>query len=147
MAKKQKITRKKLLKEPDEFITTTGRLIRWSRRHQTLLLGVGGAFFIVLIAIVGFRYMANRAENKAFGLISQALATYESRKNTENAAAAYQEVKKEFETVLKKYKHTTAARMAGVVFADLCLKAGDTGRAITLYEHALNALPQESTLT
>ena len=147
MAKKRKITRKKLLKEPDEFITTTGRLIAWSRKHQAALLYGAGAFFVVLIGIAGFRYMASRAENNAFRLISQTVANYEAHKNTENAAAAYQEVKHDFETIIKRYNHRKAARLARMIFADLSLKAGNTDQAIALYERVLKALSQESTLT
>jgi tetratricopeptide (TPR) repeat protein len=145
MAKKTKVTRKKLLKEPDEFITTTGRLIRWSQRYQTQLSYALGAFFIVLVAIAGLRYFANQAENTAFQLLSQATIKYESSLNVIGPEKAYQDVKADFEHILNKYKRKEGGKMARVVFANISYEAGNPDQAIMLYEQALTSLGKEKT--
>ena len=45
MAKQKRVTRKQLLKEPDEFITTTGRIIAWGRKYTRQVAYAAGAFF------------------------------------------------------------------------------------------------------
>jgi tetratricopeptide (TPR) repeat protein len=144
MAKKTKVTRKKLLKEPDEFITTTGRLIRWAQQYQTQLSYAVAAFFILLVAIAGFRYFANQAENNAFQLLSQAMLKYESM-NAKGPEKAFQEVKEDFEHILNKYKHKEGGKMARVVYAKINYEAGNPDQAILFYEQALNDLGKEKT--
>jgi len=44
------VTRKELLKEPDEFITTTGSVMKWIRENPRRF-GVGLAVIIVILAL------------------------------------------------------------------------------------------------
>jgi tetratricopeptide (TPR) repeat protein len=143
MAKKARVTRKKLLKEPDEFITTTGRFIQWSRHYQTQLSYAVGAFFILLAAIAGLRYFSNQAENKAFELLSQATHTYESRLKAVGPEKAYQEVKEAFEYILNNYKRKTGGKMARLIYADISYNAGNADQAVLFYEQALKDLAKE----
>jgi tetratricopeptide (TPR) repeat protein len=145
MTKKTRVTRKKLLKEPDEFITTTGRLIRWSQRYQAQLTYAVGAFFILLLAIAGFRYFGNQAENTAFQLLNQATEKYESSLKAIGPEKAYQEVKEDFEYILKKYKRKEGGKMARIVYANISYEAGNPDQAIRFYGQALNDLGKEKT--
>lgn len=142
MAKHKRVTRKKLLKEPDEFITTTGRLIQWGQKHQKILTYVAGAFFILLAVIAGVRYLANQAENTAFRLLNQAVVKYESSLPGMGAEKAYQAVKEDFESLLSGYKRKQGAKMARVVYAKICYEAGNLDRAVQLYEKALADLKE-----
>ena len=146
MAKKRRVTRKKLLKEPDEFITTTGRLIRWSQKYQRHLSYAVGAFFVLLVAIAGFRYFANQAENTAFQLLSQATIKYQNSLKAIGPEKAYQEVTKDFEYILNKYKHKEGGKLARVVYANISYEAGDPDQAILFYEQALSDLGKEKSL-
>jgi tetratricopeptide (TPR) repeat protein len=146
MAKKRRVTRKKLLKEPDEFITTTGRLIRWSQQYQKQLSYAVAAVFVSLVAIAGFRYFANQAENTAFQLLNQATVKYESRLNAVGPEKAYQETKEDFEYILNKYKRKHGGKLACVVFANINYDAGNPDQAILLYEQALKVQGKESSL-
>jgi len=58
MAKKR-VTRKQLLKEPDEFITFTGKLIRFGRAHHKELTYAVCAVFIIVIAFAAVRYFSS----------------------------------------------------------------------------------------
>ena len=142
----KKVTRKKLLKEPDEFITTTGRLIRWARQYRTLLTVAASAFFVILIAIAGFRYLANQAENRAFTLLGQAVIKYENLTNSMGPEKAYPAVKEDFMYIINKYKNKQGGKMAGLFFANLSLEAGSTDPAILLYERALKDWEYEASL-
>jgi tetratricopeptide (TPR) repeat protein len=147
MAKKQKVTRKKLLKEPDEFITTTGRLIRWSRNYQMPLMYTAIAFFVILTAIAGLRYFSNQAENKAFTLLSQAVNTQEKLLNASGPEKTYEEMKDAYESLLRKYKNKQGAKIARLIYANLSLDAGNADQAILLYESALKDFERETSFT
>ena len=60
MARKR-VTRKQLLKEPDEFISFTGKLIQFSRQHDREITYAVSAFFIIVVALAAFRFFSNRA--------------------------------------------------------------------------------------
>lgn len=143
---KNRVTRKKLLKEPDEFITTTGRIIQWGQKHQQTLTYAAGAFFVLLAVIAGWRYFANQSENTASQLLSQAVVKYESSLPNMGAETAYQAVKADFESLLSRYKRKEAAKMGRVVFAKICYEAGMLDQAVNLYGKALADVEDDNTL-
>jgi tetratricopeptide (TPR) repeat protein len=136
MAKKR-VTRKQLLKEPDEFMTFTGKLIQFGRKHDKQLTYAAFAFFVMIIGLTAFRFFSNRAENTASDLLRQAMQKYETMRNDTDAARAYAETKPDFEHILDKYASKHAGKMAGVIYANLSYDAGETDTAIQLYENAL----------
>ena len=138
MAKQKRVTRKQLLKEPDEFITTTGRIIRWGQQYTRQVAYAAGALLILLVVIAGYRYFSNSAENKAFLLLDQAVVKYETQKSGMDALAAYEGARQDFEYIIGKYDNTEGGKLATVVFAGISYDAGDAERAIQLYEAALN---------
>ena len=142
MAKKR-VTRKQLLKEPDEFITFTGKLIQFGRQHEKELTYAACAFFIIIIAVAAFRFFGNRAENTASNLLSQAMQKYETLRNDADAEKAFAETRPDFEYVLETYAHKPAGKMAAVIFANLCYDVGETDAAIKLYEKALGDIDEE----
>jgi predicted negative regulator of RcsB-dependent stress response len=137
MAKKR-VTRKQLLKEPDEFITFTGKLIQFGRKYDKQITYAACAFFIVIIVLAALRFFSNRAENTASDLLRQAMQKYETLRNDTDAAQAYMKTKPDFENILEKYANKHAGKMAGVVYANLSYEAGETDIAIQLYEKALD---------
>ena len=145
MAKQKRVTRKQLLKEPDEFITTTGRIIRWGRQYTRQVAYAVGAFLLFLVVITGYRYYANSSENRAFSLLDQAVGNYESKKTGMDALAAYEGVREEFETIIRKYDNTEGGKLATVVFAGISYDVGDAERAIQLYEAALTYFEKDPT--
>jgi len=137
MTKQKRVTRKQLLKEPDEFITTTGRIIRWGRQHTKQVTYAAGALLVLLVVIAGYRFFSNNAENQAFLLLGEAVGKYESQKTGVDALAAYQDSREDFEYIIRKYDNTEGGKLATVVFAGISYDAGDAERAIQLYEAAL----------
>jgi len=137
MAKKR-VTRKQLLKEPDEFITFTGKLIQFGRQYHKELTYAACAFFIVVIAVAAFRFFSNRAENTASDLLRQAMQKYETVRNEKDADQAFIQAKPDFEYILDKYANKHAGKMAGMIYANLSYEAGETDTAIQLYENALD---------
>ena len=121
-------------------------MIRWSQQHQTHLSYAAGAFFILLVAIAGFRYFDNRADNTAFQLLSQATVTYQNSLKAMDSGKAYQAIKEDFEYILDKYKNKEGGKLARVVYANISYEAGEPDQAIVLYEQALSDLGKEKSL-
>ena len=138
MAKKpKKVSRKKLLKEPDEFITFSGKLIQFGRAYQKQLTIGFGVLFAVLILIAGVRYFTYQSEKKAFAALTQAKANYESLLKDMEPAAAYAKVKPEFEAIIDAYASRQGGRLARIAYAHISFDGGAYPEAIALYEDAL----------
>lgn len=136
MAKKKKLTRKELLKQPDEFITTTGKLIQFAQTYRKLILYTVCAICIVLLAFTSVRYYLATMEKRAFARLDQALSNYEMSLNNKGIRQAYADVKTDFETILKKYSNRNGGKLARLTFANICNKAGDYDRAIDLLDQS-----------
>jgi len=137
LAKKYKKTRKELLKEPDEFITLSGKLIGFAVAHKNqLIYGLG---IIVSLALIfsGFRFFSIRSENKAAALLNQSLAKYESVKDDTKLLVAYERVSNDFQSILDKYGSKKSGKIARLTYANICYDAGKYEQAIELYKTAL----------
>jgi len=145
MAKHKRVTRKQLLREPDEFMTTTGRIIRWGQQYARPLAYAAGAFLILMVVIAGYRYFSNNAENKAFLLLDQAVGKYETQKAGMDVLAAYEAAREDFEYIIRKYDNTEGGKLATVVFAGISYDAGDAEKAIQLYGNALKYFKHDTT--
>jgi len=137
MAKRKRITRKQLLKEPDEFMTFTGKMIRFVKKYKVQIFFVFGILFAFVIIISGINYFSNRAENTAFTLLEQSKTKYENIANKNGIDKAYDAVKNDFELILKKYSRRDGGKLAGIIYANICYGAGDFDKAIELYGKAL----------
>lgn len=144
MAKAKKISRKQLLKEPDEFMTLTGQFIQFSRKYQKQInWGVGVLFVLILIGIGG-QYISKNNEKKAFALYKNAMVKYNAAEKDTSPTDAYEAVKADFNLILSQYAGKHAGKIARVMFADISYKAGDADTAISLYQKALNDIGSES---
>lgn len=144
---KQKVSRKKLLKEPDEFITFSGRLIQFGRQHGMLLGGLFGALIAALMVFSGIRYFSAKAENKAFYRLSTAQVKYSELLQKGAPADAYQGVKPDFEALLKTFGGKAAGKLARVAFAHLSFEGGAPQAAVELYTQALPDFEADAAVT
>jgi hypothetical protein len=69
-------TRKQLLKEPDQFITFSGKLIAFGRTHLKTILICAGGILALLLVVATARQISNRNENIASERIEKTVATY-----------------------------------------------------------------------
>jgi len=137
MASRKKLSRKELLKKPDEFISITGRVIRWVRQYQNQLMISVGAVFLVALLYVAYQYVDTRAEEKAFAALHRVMTTYEKTRAEKDAAAAYTRTHEDFEDLIQRYKRRKGGEIARLVYAQMSYAAGDVEQAISLYEAAL----------
>ena len=134
---KKRVTRKQLLKEPDEFITFSNRMIKFGVAYkQQLMIGVG-VFCAAVLIFVGMQYVFGRSQAKAFSLLENAIAGYDRALAQNGPEKALDVVAADFDLILKKYGSNAGGRLARVTFAQYYYAAGQPDRAITLYETAL----------
>lgn len=133
----QKLTRKQLLKEPDEFITFSGKLIQLLTTYKRQAILVACVVFALLIATAGFHAYLHHAENKASALLTESLSQYKKAMSGNDPVKAYRAVEKSFTRILDDYSARNMGKVAGIEFANICFRAGEFDKAISLYKTAL----------
>ena len=136
MAKKRKKTRKELLKEPDEFLTISAKLINLAIMYKTHLTYALGVILVLAVIISGIRFFSIRGENKASELLDKSLTKYNSVKAEKQPAEVYDEVSADFQLILDKYNGKESAKLARLTYANICYDAGKYEEAIELYKTA-----------
>ena len=137
MAKKIKKTRKELLKEPDEFITISGKIIGFFIEHKNQITYALGVIVALALIFSGYRFFSIRSENKAAALLDQGLAKYEKFKNDKQPVAAYDQVSADFQLIIDKYGSKQNGKIARLTYANICYEAGKYDQAIELYKKSL----------
>ena len=133
---KKRVTRKQLVKEPDEFITFSNRMIKFGVAYkQQLMIGVG-VFCAAVLIFVGMQYVSGRSQARAFSLLENAIARYDQALAQNGPEKALAAVAADFELVLKKYGSNAGGQMARVTFAQYNYAAGQPDQAIRLYDTA-----------
>jgi tetratricopeptide (TPR) repeat protein len=142
----KKITRKQLLKEPDEFMTFSGRLMDFMAQNKTSLIIALCSVFAAIMIVTGIRYASNQSENEAFVLLQENMGKYDTLMKDNDPKKAYQGVKDDFEKFFQQYSGKTAAKLARVAFANICYDAGESAKAIELYQSAMADFGNELSL-
>ncbi len=133
----KRVTRKQLLKEPDEFITFSNRMIKFGVAYkQQLMIGVG-VFCAAVLVFVGMQYVSGHSRAKAFNLLEKAVAQYDRTSAQGGPGKALGAVAADFDLILKKYGSNAGGRLARVTFAQYNYAAGRADKAIALYDTAL----------
>ena len=134
---KNKVTRKQLLKEPDEFLTLSARLIEYGVKNKRRIIWAGIGVLVLVVAIAGFRYHATRSEARSFTLLSQTMIKFAGLAKDKGPATAFLEVEGDFRSLIEKYGSTAGGKLARVMYADLSVQGGYPDTAIPLYKAAL----------
>jgi tetratricopeptide (TPR) repeat protein len=132
----KKVSRKQLLKKPDEFITFTGKTIQQIVTYQKQIFIAVGIVLAVVVIFSLMKFFTNRAENKAFTLLSQANSQYQSLLENMGPAMALREVEKNFDQILNEYSTYQSAHLARFYYANYSYKAGEYDKAVELYTKA-----------
>ncbi|CAN2040407.1 Tetratricopeptide repeat-like domain-containing protein [Candidatus Magnetomoraceae bacterium gMMP-15] len=139
MAKKKKISRKQLLKEPDEFLTLSRRLFNFVMTNQKYVI-----VFIAIIMLIAFigvtmKHFFIKSENEASILLEQVRSGYEASQSNEKASQdrIYKNAAMGFEKILDKYPRTNAGKLSLITYANISYNEGYYDRAIELYKKAL----------
>ena len=135
---KSKVSRKKLLKEPDEFITFTGRLIQFIQEYSKHLIGGLAILFVIIAIVSSVRYVSAKNEAEASLLLAQAQKRYAEALSAGTAEDAFKKVETDFKEILEQYPRKNAGKQARLIFADICYDAEKIDKAIELYKTSLD---------
>lgn len=134
----KKVSRKKLLKEPDEFISTTGQVIEFLRTHRRQVTRAAVIALIVIAAGAGTFYYLRSQEGKALVMQQQGLQLYQQayRGSLESPAA---DKKSDFQKALEKFKGSLAAYSWGRTAQVSRVFVGNCHYALKEYDQAREA--------
>ena len=140
----KKIDRKQL-KQPDEFITLSAKILEWgqanSRHISTGIIVVA----VIVCAVAGYRYYDRRMEQKAFAMLYQADSVYYN--SLQKAAAnnpAEDKITAAYQEIVDTYPTKSAGRIARKTLADIYFDAGQYDQAALLFEHSLKDFEKDS---
>jgi tetratricopeptide (TPR) repeat protein len=131
-------TRKQLLKEPDQFITFSGKLIAFGRSHIKPILICAGAILVLLLTAATVRQVSDRNENRASELVAKAVNKYSAALQDTDPRTAYDRVKTDFADIFDGWGSKNAVKIARIVYGDICYHADDADTAIAMYTRALD---------
>jgi len=146
MAKKKRVTRKQLLKEPDEFLTFSAKAIRFAAENQKAISYALIALVVVVLSVALFRYFSHLSERKAYAVFEQGLAHVIGQTPGKTSAHFKDKAKEAFAEVVRKHPSTRAAELSLPLYADILYEEGAYDQAIGLYQRALKALSQDQTM-
>ncbi|MBU4288320.1 MAG: tetratricopeptide repeat protein [Proteobacteria bacterium] len=139
MAKKRvSRSRKRQLEEPDKFISFSARFLEFITKYKFPLLSAMGAIFAVIIVISLVYYYSDRAENKVSVMLTNSIAKYDKIKAEHGPVKACQEVVDDFKQIIENRWGKDSAKLATVMYANICYNAGEFGTATELYNKALS---------
>jgi tetratricopeptide (TPR) repeat protein len=135
MAEK-KISRKKLLKEPDEFITTTGKVIRFARenRRQITIYGIVAAA-VIAAGILGYSYFTWQ-DGKAQAIQQQGTQIYQE---AYSQSGNLEKEKENFKKALAKFKEAWEVYPRGKTGQISQIYMGNCQYALQEYDAAIQA--------
>lgn len=131
-------TRKQLLKEPDQFITFSGKLIAFGRSHTKTILICAGSILALLLTVAVAHRISERNENQASERVEKALTDYSAALADTDQKTAYEQVKTDFTEIFDQYGNKNAVKIARIRYGDISYDAGDADTAIAMYAQALD---------
>lgn len=143
MAKK-KVTRKQLLKEPDEFLTFSGRAALFIREHSRPFTYMGVAVAAGLIIYLGMTTFKGYMDKKGQTTYNMAYYILAENAGPEKDAEALKESAELFQKVVDKYGMSKVSRLALPELAYLRMAEKKYDEAIGLYLDFLSKVPTHS---
>lgn len=127
MAGKKRISKKELLKKPDEFITLSTRTLDWVKNNASKAIWIVSGLVLLLVLYFGYTTYRNRQERLG----------HEKYFSSLEITDPDQKLKK-LEEMIKDFPRTKAAHSAWVTIGHLYYQKKDFPRAVYYYQLALN---------
>lgn len=136
MSIEKRVTRKQLLKEPDEFLSFSSRiLLFFTRNSRQVFYALGGVLIAGLVIYVVGYYSAKK-ENNAFELLEQGIPKPEDEFPEGKTKPVDVHAKDNLVKVIKQYPSTKASRLSMLLLGRIKQDEGAYDEAIDLYNKA-----------
>lgn len=132
----RKITRKELLKEPDDFLTTTGTAIRYARENPRVVIAACVALVVCLVAALGLYGYHRQQLALSFDELDKAVRAYDATEPTAGPAAKEKlaAVLAQFERIAKEYGSFPPGEIAVLYSGHVLYRMEDYKAALNRYE-------------
>jgi predicted negative regulator of RcsB-dependent stress response len=137
-----KVDVKDLLDGPDEFITFSDKVVKWSQDNLKIVIAGAVVFVLVICAIVGFSAYIDYRNQQAAEAISPAYRTYMEIVAGQGKEAELPKAQEEMQKAIQDYSATSAGIMGRLALGHLQLEKGEWKKAEALF----NELSEESDL-
>ncbi len=142
----KRVTRKQLLKEPDEFITFTGRVVAWVKAHpKQLAIGVG-VIVGLLVMVTGYRYINERRAQAASRLLSRGMTAFQQRLESDDKGVALEAVRSDFDKLINDFSGQPAGHLGLVYYGQILLGSGKYEEAVKMLQRAWTDLGSDPAL-
>lgn len=154
MIAKKRLTRKELLKKPDEFLTFTQQVFDFVSENLNMVLGVVGALALAAAIFMAFYLWSASNSRQAMELEQEGNRLYSARQ-TQGVYGMEQvrsdaEIKKaldKYKEIVKKYPDTPNAERAQVYIGDCYFRLQQFGDAERNYLQYLAQYPEQGFFT
>ena len=137
---RQRITRKELLRQPDQFITRSARVIAWVEENATSILYSAGAAILVLILVGGWFVWRTNRHARAETLLYEAMNAGGGGQIVQQDAPRHDEMIKALQSLVRDYGGTPAAIQAYWNLGRLYFARAEYVAALGAYEQARSRL-------
>lgn len=127
---------KKSLKQPDEFITFSSRLLQQVIEHKNKIMAALSCVVALVLIITAVNYYSRKAENKSLVMLSAAISRYEALLNDSGAVDAYNGTKDDLMKIIETYGNKTGGKFANFFLANCSFEAGEYASSADLYRKA-----------
>ena len=141
---KQKVTRKELLKSPDEFLTLSSKAVAFAREHSRPVTYAGMAVIACLVVAFGVYTYLNYVDRKGQDAYNKAYSTLNENMGVKTDQEALRTSEGLFKKVMDDYALSDVSRLAGPQIAYLKVLDGKYDEAIPLYREFLKGLPEKT---
>jgi predicted negative regulator of RcsB-dependent stress response len=135
-----KVSRKKLLREPDEFLSFSGKALQWSRENLRVILYAAAGVTAAVVAVVGFWAWLEHREIQGAEAMAQAFGEYTRAVEGQAGPEELAQARRQLDQVVQEYGSTPAGLQARLALGDLLLEKGSYAEA----EKLLAGLAEES---
>ncbi len=133
MAEK-KVSRKELLKEPDEFFTTSGTVIQYFRDNPRRMTAALAGLVILVLAALAFTSYQKFRVTKSHELFEAAHQSYETALADPNASPeVLDKLLTSFDAIAKDYSSLISGEMALLYTGHVLYRKGDYKEALDRY--------------
>jgi predicted negative regulator of RcsB-dependent stress response len=143
MAKK-KVSRKELLKGPDEFLTVSSRAVIFFNEHARQFSYVGAAIVLIILVYLGVNFYMNYINKKGQIAYNQAYYTISKDADSKTETDNLKQLEALFAKVTDKYGRSKASRLALPELANLKFRGSNYDEAISYYNRFLSKVPEDN---
>ena len=139
---REQMSRKKLLQEPDEFLSLSQQIWLWVHENREKSGMIAGGIIAAVLLAVGVKGYVERSH----GQRSTAVATAVARYTDAPGGAIPADLQKELATLADRYAGSPEGAVARFFEAGALAAAGETAKARTIYAAVVSAAAQQPDL-